>query len=134
MTRIKLIEMNEKQFKTLLHNKYNGEVKIISRYYNHQTTSEFQCDQCHTRFYGRPDYILGAMNGQTHECFTNYGSAASSFRDKPYNLKKTKLSMKRKNEIAQLFSKGMDHFEIGERLRLHSYTVYKELFEQGLLQ
>lgn len=131
--RIKLTEMNEEQFKRLLQKKYNGEVKMVSRYYNHQSTSIFQCDCCHTRFYGRPDYILGAMNGQTHECFTNYGAAASTFRDKPYNLKKIKFSMKTKKEIVHLFNKGKDIYEIGERLRLHSYSVYKELHEQGLL-
>lgn len=131
-SRIKLTEMDEKQFNALLNNRYSGEVKIISRYYNHQTTSTFQCDRCKTRFFGRPDYILGARNGQTHECFTNYGST-TGYRDKPYNTK-TKLSKKRQKDIANLFNNGLDLYEIGERLKIHSYSVYKELYEQGLLQ
>lgn len=133
MNIIKLSEMTKEQFYQLLQTKYNGKVTPISRYSNHQTTMLFQCDSCKTRFYGRPDYLLGARNGQTHECFTNYGAAASTFRDKPYNLKKIKFSMKTKKEIVNLFNKGMDFYEIGERLRLHSYSVYKELYEQGLL-
>lgn len=128
-TTIKLSEMTKEQFDQLLQIKYNGKVTPISRYSNHQTTILFQCDSCCTRFYGRPDYILGARHGQNHECFSNYGTT-TGYRDKPYN-KKTKLSVKSKREITNLFNKGLDFNEIGERLKLHSYSVYKELYEQG---
>lgn len=132
MNTIKLREMTMEQFNQLIQTKYNGKVTSISRFSNHQTTMLFQCDSCRTRFYGRPDYILGSKAGQNHECFTNYGSS-TGYRDKPYNTK-TKFSMKRKREIVNLFKSGLDFYEIGERLKIHSYSVYKELYIQGLLQ
>lgn len=113
--------LQQTQFNKALHEIYEGKVTCLEDFTTPNANLHFQCDGCHTRFYGKCSNVIGNDLGHRHKCFHNYADKFGSRKEIEHNATFTN---KRIAIVQEAYNELKDIYKVADKLKLQSYYVH----------
>lgn len=114
------LRLHQSQFNKTLHETYNGKVTCLEKFTTLNANLRFQCEDCHTRFYGKCSNVVGTDLGYRHQCFHSPADKLGYRKEIEYNATFTK---KRIASVQESYNELKDIYKVADKLNIHSYYV-----------